>query len=93
METKAEKTPEQIQHESNKIVRQALAHAHYLLNYQCKYMAEQFAEVAATIDVLKALCEDLQKKIEQVEPPVKAEANEMQAPYVMDVPVNLEVVK
>ena len=56
-------------HESNKVVRHALAHAHYVLTNRVQWMKEEFVEVMNTCAVLEALCLDLQKKIEEIEPP------------------------
>ena len=82
---KEQKTPEQIQHESNKVVRENLAFAHYTIQTR-QYLPEQFTDVTNCLNVLHALCTDLQKKIELVEPPTPIEPTEPKAPYIMEAP-------
>lgn len=79
-----EKTPEQIQHESNKVVREALAFAHWRLQ-TVPYIHEDRKNFEVSINVLEALCHDLQKKIEAVEPPAPVEP-EVKKPYIIEVP-------
>ena len=83
MESK-EKTQEQIQHESNKIVRNSLAWLHFKMASQ-PFFFEEFTEAMQARGVLESICKDLQTKIELVEPPVVEEAAP-KAPYVVDVP-------
>lgn len=78
------KTKEQTQHETNKFVRKSLAFAHYVFTQRLQFHAEEFEEAANTINVLKAMCEDLQTKIEAVEPPAKKEETKETKPYVID---------
>lgn len=78
------------QHESNKMLRERLGHAHYIMSYQCKYLPEQFEEVGKTLSFIKEVCETLQAKIEEVEPPKKFES-EPPKPYVMDLPQGTQV--
>jgi hypothetical protein len=70
------------QHESNKVIREYLAWAHYRLQ-QVPMIIEEHKMLAGTLDVLAAFCKDLQAKIEAVEPIVKEEA-EKKAPYIME---------
>ena len=92
METPAEpKTPEQIQHESNKIVREALAFAHYKLGVT-PILIEEANTVAQSRGVLEAMCVDLQKKIELVEPPI-LKTESQKGPYVMEVPAPISPVQ
>lgn len=73
-------------HESNKVVRHALAHAHYILTNRVQWMKEEFVEVMNTCAVLEALCLDLQKKIEEVEPPKVEEVKpEVEKPKLEDI--------
>lgn len=84
-----EKTQAQVQHESNKVLRERLAHAHWIMSYQTKYIPEQFAEVQKTLDFIKEVCAQLQAKIEEVEPPVKKEEKAVaRGPYFVDVPMS-----
>ena len=78
-----EPTKEQV-HESNKVIRENLAWVHHKLQY-LPTMPEEHQMHQAAIGVLFALCTDLQKKIEEVEPPeVKEELPK--GAYVVDVP-------
>lgn len=90
METTTEKTPEQTQHESNKVVREGLAFAHYKLSVTPMLLEEHEAATLSR-NVLHALCLDLQKKIEVVEPPKPAPKNEApKTPYIMEVPMSVD---
>ena len=86
MDKPTEKTPEQLQHEGNKILRERLAHAHYIMTYQCKYLPEQFEEVQKTLGFMQDVCNQLQAKIEAVEPPAPKKEAEPKKPYVIEVP-------
>lgn len=83
-EVKSEKSPQQLEHESNKIVREGLAWAHQRLHTVPTYFEEHQMHKLA-IDVLSALCLDLQKKIEAVEPP-PPEDDEPKKAYIVDAP-------
>lgn len=85
MESVSEKTPEQLAHEGNKAVRQGLAFAHYVLTHQTRFMHEQFIDASNAVAVIFAVCEDLQKKIEQVEPPAP-QPEVSSKPWVIDAP-------
>lgn len=79
-----EKTQEQIQHESNKVVRHSLAWLHFRLGTM-QFFLEESQEAIQARGVLELICKDLQAKIEKVEPPVVDEAaSEPKAPYVID---------
>lgn len=82
-----ELTPEQkATHESNKVVRQALAFAHFKLQH-VPHILEEDKDFELAVQVLHALCLDLQKKIEAVEPPPpEAPKEKSRPPYVIDVP-------
>lgn len=87
MEETQGKSPEQIQHESNKMLRERLGHAHYIMSYQCKYLPEQFDEVQKTLKFIAEVCQQLQERIEVVEPPAVKAEEAPKKPYVMDVPM------
>lgn len=89
METTTEKTPEQAQHESNKVVREGLAYAHYKLGVT-PLLLEEHEAATLSRNVLHALCIDLQKKIEAVEPPPAPKKEEPKTPYIMEVPTAVE---
>lgn len=78
---------QQKQLDSNKFVRERLAWLHYRMESMQFFLTEaQQAHEARGI--LAHLCEDLQKKIEEVEPPVVQEEKiqfEAKKPFVVDV--------
>ncbi|MGZ3796479.1 MAG: hypothetical protein ACXVB1_08945 [Pseudobdellovibrionaceae bacterium] len=79
-----EKTQAELQHESNKVVRHSLAWLHWKLGTQTFFL-EEAQEALQARGVLEAFCLDLQKKIEEVEPPVKQEEpQEPKKPYIID---------
>lgn len=56
------------QHESNKVIREHLAWCHYKLQH-VPHIHEEDAMFGGAIKILEAICLDLQKKIELIEPP------------------------
>ena len=56
-------------HESRKITRHHLAHAHFILSNRVQWMFEEFQEAGSTISVLQSMCEQIQRDIEAVVPP------------------------
>lgn len=82
MET-PEKSQEQIQHESNKVVRNSLAWLHFKLGTQ-QFFLEEANEALQARGVLELICKDLQAKIELIEPPLPKEENKASAPYIID---------
>lgn len=76
---------QQKQHDSNKFVRERLAWLHYRMESMQFFLTEaQQAHEARGI--LAHLCEDLQKKIEEVEPPVvQPQDKDPKKPFVVDV--------
>lgn len=80
-----ELTPEQKQHESNKFIREKLAWLHYRMGTFQFYLEEAQLALEAR-GVLEAFCNDLQKKIEEVEPPVVKDEEAPKGPYIVEVP-------
>lgn len=83
-ETTSNESHELNQHESNKLMRERLAHAHWIMSYQTKYIPEQFEETQKTLKFIELVCKQLQEKIEAVEPPVKKEEPKAKGPFVID---------
>jgi isochorismate synthase EntC len=83
MEVAKEKSQEQIQHESNKVVRNSLAWLHYKMTSQ-QFFLEEAQEALQARGVLELICKDLQAKIELIEPPPPKEEEAPKAPYVID---------
>lgn len=83
------------EHEKNKYLREALAWGHFRINSMTfKLEARTLAQEVRGI--LAAFCNDLQTKIEAVEPPeITEEQTKPKAPYIMEVPMkpNLEAVQ
>lgn len=77
------KTPEQIQHETNKFIRERLAWIHFRMQ-SMQFFLEEAQMALETKGVLEAICLDLQKKIEEVEPPVAKEPEAPKGHYVID---------
>lgn len=76
---------QQKQHDSNKFVRERLAWLHYRLESMQFFLSEA-QEAHEARGILAHLCEDLQKKIEEIEPPVvQEEKPEVKKPYMMDI--------
>lgn len=73
------------QHNSNKFIREKLAWLHYRMNTMQFYL-EEITLAHESRGIIQALCEDLQKKIEAVEPPVVVEEpkDEPKKPYIID---------
>ena len=83
MENQETKTPEQAQHETNKFIRERLAWIHFRMQ-SIQFYLEEAQMALETKGVLEAICLDLQKKIEEVEPPVAKESEAPKGPYVID---------
>jgi hypothetical protein len=84
MELANEKTPEEIQHETNKFCRERFAWLHFRMQSMQFYLEESQMALEAR-GVLAAYCENLQKQIELIEPPAPVESEtEPKAPYVID---------
>lgn len=78
------KTPEQIQHETNKFIREKLAWLHFRMG-SFQFYLEEAQHALEAKGVLEAICNDLQKKIEEVEPPPAVEKEEApKGPYIID---------
>lgn len=92
--TQDAKTPEQKQHESNKFIREKLAWLHYRMN-SIQFFLEEAQIAQEARGILAAFCQDLQVKIEEVEPPVKQdESTTPKGPYIIDAgKPNLEAVQ
>lgn len=80
------RTPEQIELDSNKVMRLGAAFAHYYLTYQARFKVSEKPQAEMALKVLKAIAEDFQAKIELVEPPAP-KAEDAKKPYEIEVPL------
>jgi hypothetical protein len=81
-------SPEELakqQHESNKVVREHLAWVHYRLQ-SIPMIFEEHKLLHGALNILQAICLDLQTKIELVEPPPKKEEAQSKPALVIDAP-------
>jgi hypothetical protein len=82
-------TEEAFTHETNKSVRHGLAWIHYKLGVTpIKHKSLDDAMIARGI--LFTICTDLQKKIDEVEPPAVKPVEAPKGPYVMDLPMGAQ---
>ncbi len=70
-------------HEENKAIRDGLAWIHYKLT-TTPHKQKSLDLAAQAAGVLFAICTEIQKKIELVEPPVVKEQTKASKPYVID---------